>query len=88
MPSQMERSIENATERVAQHGYLNHAHVTDRDVILAGFGFLAERIDKRMDSMPCKKTEGLLSTKKALGIATVIGALIGGAVRQALTLGG
>lgn len=39
----MRQAIDDATERVAKNGY---QRATSKDVMLAGFGYLAERLER------------------------------------------
>lgn len=83
--TQIERSIEHATDRVAQHGYLNTQEVTDRDVMLTGFGFIANRIDDRLKTrIPRQGRAVSLNGKRWLAAATAVGTLMGGVVRSVL----
>lgn len=45
--NQPQEAIAHATARVQKHGYLDHQFVTDRDVTLFGFGFLAQTLAER-----------------------------------------
>jgi hypothetical protein len=48
---QIERNIERAKARVAEWGYFHPKEVTDRDVMLTGSAYVADRIDKRFDRL-------------------------------------
>ena len=45
--AQMQRAIEEATEKVAREGYAS-AEVGQKEVILAGLGYVASRLDQRL----------------------------------------
>ena len=75
---QMRRAITAATETVAQYGYADTEKVTDRDITLAGFGFLADEIcNRNRRRLNGKRTP---TTLVASGLA--IGAALGAFVRS------
>lgn len=73
---QIERNIAAAQSRVAEHGYLTD-DVTDRDIMLTGFGYLADHMDK----LAARSITIRLGGSK---LWTIIGAIIGGIVVGAL----
>lgn len=44
---QLERAINEAKAAVARHGYADKENLTDRAVMLAGFGFLADKLERQ-----------------------------------------
>ncbi len=70
---QMTSAIRAATERVMAYGYRDHQKVTDRDVMLAGFGHVAEQLADRTFVL---KLEG----KKSFALGGVLGGLIVGII--------
>ena len=71
---QIVHAIEEATNRVAEFGYKDTDKVSDRDVTLFGFGFLANHIDDRE-----KNTVRIqFSGKKFFAFGTLVGGLIWG----------
>ncbi len=71
---QIEKNIRHAQEKVALHGYLNQQEVTDRDVMLAGFGYLGDQFAAAEKGVVKLKLEG----KGFIAIGISIGGIVVG----------
>jgi len=74
---QMEGAIKSAQERVAEHGYRDTRLVSDRDVMLAGFGYMADRMENNTLHI---RLEG----KRFFAVGMMVGGIVIGVVQAFL----
>ena len=69
---QMEQAVNEAKAAVARYGYTNKEQLSDRAVMLAGFGYLADKLEKQTVRIK-------LSGKKTMVgvIVAVVGLVVG-----------
>ncbi|KKL18672.1 hypothetical protein LCGC14_2473180 [marine sediment metagenome] len=71
---QLERAINEAKAEVARHGYASN-NLTDRAVMLAGFGFLADKLERQSVRIR-------LDGKKTMaGMALAVAGLVAGVLQ-------
>lgn len=77
--NQAEEAIQTAKRKVMAYGYTDTERVSDRDIMLFGFGYMSDRFNNNTVHVQ-------LVGKIPMGAATLVGAAIGALVKTFLPL--